>query len=84
MATVRIQGVPLNQSKHIWIALRDIYGIGRTRSYSICKAANVDSTKKVSALNDEEVHPSYDMGIWVKTPYFTAAIDEMFQAAWNK
>jgi len=35
-------------------------------------------------MNDEEVHPSYDMGIWVKTPYFTAAIDEMFQAAWNK
>ncbi|MDD5651647.1 MAG: helix-turn-helix domain-containing protein, partial [Candidatus Nanoarchaeia archaeon] len=22
------------------------------------------------ALNDEEVHPSYDVGIWVNTPYF--------------
>lgn len=55
MATVRIQGVPLNQGKHIWIALTDIYGIGRTRSYSICKSANVDSTTKVSALSEEQV-----------------------------
>ena len=56
MATIRIQGVPLNNNKHIWIALTDIYGIGRTRAYAICKAANVDSTTKVSKLSDEQVH----------------------------
>ncbi|MEW5897157.1 MAG: helix-turn-helix domain-containing protein [Nanoarchaeota archaeon] len=34
-------------------------------------------------LNDNEVHPSYDLGVWVKTPYFTAAMDHMFNALWN-
>lgn len=36
------------------------------------------------ALDDKEVHPTYDLGIWVKTPYFASAMDEMFEMAWNK
>ena len=35
-------------------------------------------------LNDNEVHPSYDMGIWVKTPYFTKAMDKMFENVWRQ
>lgn len=35
-------------------------------------------------LNDNQVHPSYDLGIWVKTPYFTAAMDKMFNSAWEQ
>ncbi len=34
-------------------------------------------------LNDKDVHPSYDLGVWVKTPYFTTAIDNMFDMMWN-
>ncbi len=34
-------------------------------------------------MNDKEVHPSYDLGIWVKTPYFTSAMDTMFNAVWK-
>ncbi|MBS3140371.1 TrmB family transcriptional regulator [Candidatus Woesearchaeota archaeon] len=34
-------------------------------------------------LNDAEVHPSYDLGVWVKTPYFTASMDQMFEQVWN-
>lgn len=36
------------------------------------------------ALDDKEVHPTYDLGIWVKTPYFTSAMDGMFEQVWNK
>jgi len=36
------------------------------------------------ALHDKEVHPSYDLGIWVKTPYFTTALDNMFEMVWKK
>ncbi len=44
----------------------------------------VDSNDMVfMTLNDEEVHPSYDLGVWVKTPYFTAAMDHMFNGVWN-
>ena len=34
-------------------------------------------------LDDKEVHPSYDIGVWVKTPYFTTAMDNMFEHVWN-
>ncbi len=34
-------------------------------------------------LNDKEVHPSYDLGVWVKTPYFTTAMDTMFNHVWS-
>ena len=35
------------------------------------------------ALNDDEVHPSYDLGVWVNTPYFTTAMETMFQNCWK-
>lgn len=35
-------------------------------------------------LNDKEVHPSYDLGIWVKTPYFTSAMNSLFDRAWQQ
>ncbi len=34
-------------------------------------------------MNDEDVHPSYDIGVWVKTPYFTSAMDGLFNTVWN-
>src|SRR3989344_5437264 len=36
------------------------------------------------ALNDDNVHPTYDLGIWVNTPYFTTALDNMFNQVWDK
>lgn len=34
-------------------------------------------------LNDEEVHPSYDVGIWVNTPFFSRTLEQMFEAGWK-
>ncbi|MEK6900625.1 MAG: hypothetical protein AABX05_05865, partial [Nanoarchaeota archaeon] len=34
-------------------------------------------------LDDKDVHPSYDLGVWVKTPYFATALDQMFDTIWN-
>ncbi|PIN88080.1 hypothetical protein COV12_00395 [Candidatus Woesearchaeota archaeon CG10_big_fil_rev_8_21_14_0_10_32_24] len=45
----------------------------------------VDSKDMVfMTLNDKEVHPSYDLGVWVKTPYFTTAMDHMFEGMWKQ
>lgn len=50
-----------------------------------CRFVTVDGNDIVfMPLNDKEVHPSYDLGIWVKTPYFTSAIDSMFDHVWNQ
>ena len=34
-------------------------------------------------MNDKEVHPSYDIGVWVKTPYFATTMDGFFNTLWN-
>ncbi len=34
--------------------------------------------------NDTEVHPTYDIGIWVNTPFFASALAELFELAWNE
>jgi len=52
----RIAGVDLPRNKHIRIALTYIYGIGNSRSANILGSANVEPTKKVSDLNEDEVN----------------------------
>ncbi len=34
-------------------------------------------------MNDKEVHPTYDLGVWVNTPYFATAMESMFNHAWE-
>ena len=34
--------------------------------------------------NDKEVHESYDVGVWVDTPFFTSALENMFNMSWKK
>lgn len=33
--------------------------------------------------NEDDVHPDYDVGVWVNTPFFTTALSSMFNLAWN-
>lgn len=35
-------------------------------------------------LNDIDTHPTYDLGMWVSTPYFASALQEMFDLAWKQ
>jgi len=35
------------------------------------------------AMDDKDVHPSYDFGIWIKTPTFASAMSKMFDAVWK-
>ena len=34
-------------------------------------------------LNDETVHPSYDVGIWINTEFFAQALESLFEIAWK-
>ena len=34
-------------------------------------------------MNDEDVHPSYDIGIWVTSPFFAGALENMFEHTWK-
>src|ERR1700752_4039317 len=52
----RIAGVDLPPNKRIEIGLTYIYGIGRSQSNNILKAAGVGPDTKVRELNDDEVN----------------------------
>jgi len=34
-------------------------------------------------LDDETVHPNYDVAIWLSTDFFAVAMEQLFEAAWN-
>jgi small subunit ribosomal protein S13 len=52
----RLAGVDLPAKKRTEIGLTYIYGIGRTRSQSLCHRAGVDPDKKVADLTEDEVN----------------------------
>lgn len=52
----RLAGVDLPAKKRTEIGLTYIYGIGRTRSKSLCHRAGVDPNKKVSELTEDEIN----------------------------
>lgn len=35
-------------------------------------------------MNDTDVHQSYDIGVWVNTPFFANAMNSMFELAWKE
>ena len=51
----RIAGVNIPDNKHLVIALTYIYGIGRTRSQSICAATGLAEATRVNQLTEEEL-----------------------------
>jgi len=43
----------------------------------------VDSKQIVfMLLDDKEVHPTYDLGMWINTPFFAGSLDKMFSKVW--
>lgn len=51
----RIKNIELPNEKHTVIGLTAIYGIGRNLAKTICEKANVETTKKIKDLTDEEI-----------------------------
>ncbi|MEM3405733.1 MAG: helix-turn-helix domain-containing protein [Candidatus Pacearchaeota archaeon] len=34
-------------------------------------------------LDDEQTHPSYDVGVWINTEFFASALEQLFELAWK-
>jgi len=51
----RIAGVNIPTNKRTLIALTYIHGIGRQISEMICRSVNIDPSKRVNQLTDDEV-----------------------------
>ena len=51
----RISGVNIPSNKRVVVALTYIYGIGPNISKNICKKINLDSSKRVNQLTEDEI-----------------------------
>ena len=51
----RIAGVNIPENKHVEISLTHIFGIGRKTAQNICTELNIDYTRKISDLSEDEI-----------------------------
>jgi sugar-specific transcriptional regulator TrmB len=81
---VRIIAPPSKEHKRLASNLK---GLAEIKAIKDAKArfCTVDGNDFMfMALDDKEVHPTYDLGVWVKTPFFATAMDKMFDSMWNQ
>ncbi len=66
-------------------AAKELQGIAEVRDTKTKARFVVVDGKEIvfMVLDDEEVHPTYDIGIWINTPFFASALEELFEIAWK-
>jgi len=67
-------------------AIKDLGSVAEIR-HTDAKARFVIVDKKellFMIADDSSVHPTYDVGIWVNTPFFASALEELFELAWDE
>ena len=66
-------------------ALKDIQGIAEVKHTDSNARFTVIDGKEVifMMLDDKEVHPTYDVGVWVNTPFFAKALNGLYEQAWK-
>ena len=66
-------------------AVKELEGLAEVRHHdNKARFIVVDGREVVFMIMDDgDVHPTYDVGIWVNTPFFSAALDSLFQIAWE-
>jgi len=66
--------------------VKDLDGIAEVRhlDHIAARFVIVDGTEVIfMVMNDDEIHPTYDIGIWVNTPFFASALEQLYELAWQ-
>lgn len=66
-------------------AAKELDGIAEVReAQSKARFVIVDGAELVfMIMDDAEIHPTYDVGIWINTPFFASALEDYFEVAWK-
>lgn len=66
-------------------AVKDLGDVAEVRhTESKARFTVVDGKEIIFMVTDDsEIHPTYDIGIWVNTPFFANAMQELFDLAWT-
>lgn len=80
---VRI-AAPMN--KETEMAAKELEGIAEVREAKIKGRFLIVDGKEVifMVMDDADVHPTYDIGIWINTPFFAKTLEDMFELAWGE
>ena len=76
---------PIN-SNNLKIA-KDFKKVAEVRNVDKLKArfTIIDSNQLMfMLLDDEKIHPNYDMGIWINTEFFASVLEQLFELAWKE
>lgn len=76
---------PLNSS--CADVVKDMQGVAEIRHVDDLNArfCIIDGKELIfMVLDDKDVHPTYDVGIWVNTPFFASALESLFELAWKE
>jgi sugar-specific transcriptional regulator TrmB len=82
--TIRIAG-PITEKNRAAVA--DLAGIATVRDMKDLKARFVivdNSEVLFMLLDDETVHPTYDVGVWLNAPFFAQTLQQLFEMAWKQ
>ncbi len=81
---IRIAAPLTKDNRKIADALKGLADVRHNDTKVNSRFVTVDGKDTVfMTMDDKSVHPSYDIGVWVKAPYFTGALDEMFNSFWG-
>ncbi|MGV8162973.1 MAG: TrmB family transcriptional regulator, partial [Candidatus Nanoarchaeia archaeon] len=74
---------PMN--KETEIAAKQIGDVAEIRNVSATARFIVVDGKEIMfmIMDDKDVHPTYDIGIWINSPFFASAVDNLFEIAWK-
>ena len=79
---IRIAAPISKDNRHAVDAIADIAEIRNTDAKG--RFCIVDGKEMMfMVMDDKDVHPTYDVGIWVNTPFFASALENLFEAAWK-
>jgi len=72
-------------TKETAAAVRDLGSLAEIRNTdSKARFVIVDGKELIfMIMDDQEVHPTYDVGIWVNSPFFSSALESLFSTAWK-
>ena len=72
-------------TKETAAAVKDIGSLAEIRNTDAkARFVIVDGKELIfMIMDDNEVHPTYDVGIWVNSPFFSSALASLFDTSWK-
>ncbi len=79
---IRIAAPIDNNNKDV---AKELSKVGEVRNSKLrARFAIVDSQQLLfMVLDDDKIHPTYDVAVWLSTDFFAAAMEQLFEEAWK-